>query len=66
MFLKNIGPFELIILLVIVVLIFGVGRVGELGGALGKAIRDFRKEVRGDAGNKKEEKTDKGSEDKDL
>ena len=43
--LRNIGPLELIILLVIVLLIFGVGRLGELGGALGKTIREFRKEV---------------------
>jgi len=43
--LRNIGPFELLVLLVIVVLIFGVGRLGDLGGALGKTIREFRKEV---------------------
>ncbi len=45
MFLKNIGPAELLLLLVIVVLIFGVGKVGDLGGALGKSIREFRREV---------------------
>ncbi len=43
--LRNIGPLELLILLVIVLVIFGIGRLGELGGALGKAIRDFRKEL---------------------
>jgi sec-independent protein translocase protein TatA len=45
MFLKNIGPLELIILLVIVAMIFGVGRIAELGGALGKSISEFRREV---------------------
>lgn len=45
MFLKNIGPLELIILLVIVAMIFGVGRIAELGGALGKSISAFRREV---------------------
>ncbi len=39
----GIGPTELIIILVIVMIIFGVGRLPQVGGALGKAIRDFRK-----------------------
>jgi sec-independent protein translocase protein TatA len=38
----RLGPFELIIVLVIVVIIFGVGRLPEIGGAVGKAIREFR------------------------
>ena len=39
----NLGPTELIIILVIVIIIFGVGRCGEVGSALGKSIREFRK-----------------------
>ena len=35
------GP-ELILILVIVMIIFGVGRLPEVGGALGKAIKQFR------------------------
>jgi sec-independent protein translocase protein TatA len=38
----RLGPFELIIVLVIVVIIFGVGRLPEIGGAVGKAISEFR------------------------
>jgi sec-independent protein translocase protein TatA len=38
----RLGPFELIIILVIVIIIFGVGRLPEIGGAVGKAIREFR------------------------
>ena len=38
----NIGITELIIVLVIVMIIFGVGRLTEIGGALGKSIREFR------------------------
>jgi sec-independent protein translocase protein TatA len=38
-----IGPWELIVVLVIVVVIFGAGRLSEVGGALGKSIREFRK-----------------------
>ncbi len=37
------GPFEAIIILLVVVLIFGVSKVGDLGGALGKSVREFRK-----------------------
>ena len=39
----GIGPLELIIVLVIVMLIFGVGKLSDIGGALGKSIREFRK-----------------------
>jgi sec-independent protein translocase protein TatA len=38
-----IGPWELVIVLVIVVVIFGAGRLSDVGGALGKSIREFRK-----------------------
>lgn len=39
----RLGPTELIIVLVIVMIIFGVGKLPQVGGALGKAIREFRK-----------------------
>ena len=39
----QLGVPELIIILVIFVLVFGVGKLGDVGGALGKAIREFRK-----------------------
>ena len=42
-FTRGIGVPELVIILVIVMIIFGVGRLPEVGGALGKAIREFRK-----------------------
>ena len=38
----GLGPTELIIVLVIVLIIFGVGKLPEIGGAMGKAIREFR------------------------
>jgi sec-independent protein translocase protein TatA len=38
----NLGGWEWIILLVIVLIVFGVGRLPEIGGALGKSIREFR------------------------
>src|ERR1700738_2865274 len=39
----SLGPWELIVILVIVVVIFGAGRLSEVGGAVGKSIREFRK-----------------------
>jgi sec-independent protein translocase protein TatA len=39
---------EWIIILIIVVLLFGVGRVGKIGGEIGTAIRQFREGLKGD------------------
>ena len=35
------GPFELIIILIIVILIFGAKRLKNLGGDLGSAVKGF-------------------------
>lgn len=48
-----IGGFELIIILVIVVLIFGVGKLPEVGGAIGRGIREFKENVNADDADKK-------------
>jgi sec-independent protein translocase protein TatA len=37
------APSHLLILLVIVLIIFGPSKLGDVGGAMGKAIRDFKK-----------------------
>jgi sec-independent protein translocase protein TatA len=41
-----LGTWELLIILVIVILVFGVGRISKIGGELGKGIRSFREGVR--------------------
>ena len=51
----RVGPTELIIVLVIVLIVFGVGRLPEIGGAMGKAIREFRRTQTGEV---EEEKTE--------
>ena len=38
----NLGPTELIIILVIVILIFGVNKIPKLGKGLGEGIRNFK------------------------
>ncbi len=50
----RIGPTELIIVLVIVMIIFGVGKLPEIGGSMGKAIREFRKTQTTDLGETSE------------
>lgn len=42
----GLGMQELIIILVIVVLIFGAGKLPEVGSAIGKAIKGFKKSVK--------------------
>jgi len=39
----NIGPGELILVLVIVLIIFGPGKLPDIGSAIGKGVREFRK-----------------------
>lgn len=52
----SLGVPELLIILVIVVIFFGVGRLPELGGALGRSIREFRKATTEDDTPSTEEK----------
>lgn len=41
----HLGPTELIIILVIIILLFGVGRIGKITSELGKGIREFRRNL---------------------
>ncbi len=51
----GLGTTELIIILVLVMIIFGAGKLPQVGGALGKGLRNFKDGVK--EGN--EEKTEK-------
>lgn len=46
--LGNIGPLEIIVVLVIALIVFGPKRLPELGNSLGKGIREFKDSVTGD------------------
>jgi len=46
--LGSLGPFELVIILVVVLLLFGVGRISRIGGELGKGIRAFKDGLSGE------------------
>jgi sec-independent protein translocase protein TatA len=58
----SLGTTELIIILVIVLLIFGVGRVSKIGSELGQGIREFRKGLTEGTEDDKEDKADKDEE----
>jgi sec-independent protein translocase protein TatA len=57
----TIGTTELIIILVIVVLLFGIGRISKVGSELGKGIRSFKEGLKGEDKDDedKSEKSDK-------
>jgi sec-independent protein translocase protein TatA len=55
-FLRDFGLPELLIILVIIVILFGPGRIGKVAGELGKGIRSFRDGLGGKEGEKKAEK----------
>lgn len=44
---QSLGPMELLIILLIVVAVFGGGKLAELGGSLGKGIKEFRDATKG-------------------
>ncbi len=56
----GLGPTELIIILVIIIIVFGVGRISKIGGELGSGIKAFKEGLQGD----EEEKADSESEEK--
>jgi sec-independent protein translocase protein TatA len=46
---------EIVLILLVVLIVFGVGKLPEVGGAIGKGIREFRKAQRGEYDEEKEE-----------
>jgi sec-independent protein translocase protein TatA len=51
----GMGATELIVVLVVALLIFGPGKLPEIGGALGRGIRDFRKALEHKGGEEESE-----------
>ena len=60
----SFGLPEILIILVVVLLLFGPGRIGKVAGELGSGIRNFRKGLQGDDEKTPENKKDE-SESKD-
>ncbi len=55
----RIGPTELVIILVIILIIFGAGRLPEIGGAMGKGIRAFKRGQSGEDGGEEGDEDEK-------
>ncbi|MCJ7511109.1 MAG: twin-arginine translocase TatA/TatE family subunit [Dehalococcoidia bacterium] len=53
---QQLGPFEIILIVLAILLVFGVGKVADLGGALGRSIREFRRELK--EGQEEEQKVE--------
>ena len=49
------GPWEIVLIVVLALVLFGGGKLAGVGKALGQSIRDFKKEVKGDDASKPEE-----------
>ena len=58
----RLGTTELIIVLVIVVLIFGVGRIGKIAGELGSGVKAFREGLKDEEAEAEETKAEETSE----
>ena len=55
----RIGPWEIALVLVIILIVFGVGKLPQVGGAIGKGLRAFRKGQRGEDEEEEEEEKPK-------
>ncbi len=49
----GLGPMELTIILVIILIIFGAGRLPEIGSGIGKGIKNFKKSIKDTESEKK-------------
>ncbi|MBN1450230.1 MAG: twin-arginine translocase TatA/TatE family subunit [Anaerolineales bacterium] len=59
----NLGLPEILGILLVVIILFGVGRISKIGGELGSGIREFRNAVKDpDAEEEKEEEKESGEE----
>ncbi len=55
----GLGPMELVLILVIVLIIFGAGRLPEIGSGIGKGIKNFKSSLKDTENEKIENKDDK-------
>ena len=58
---RDIGPLQILVVLFIIMLLFGVGKLPEVGAGLGKGFREFRSAIR--SGEEQEEKKPAASKD---
>ena len=51
----RLGPWEIALIVIIILIVFGVGKLPQVGGAMGKAIRSFKAGQKGDLDEDEEE-----------
>jgi len=56
----RIGPVELGLILLIVIAVFGAGKLASLGGALGRGVKDFRSAMKDNEQEPKKEEEEPG------
>mgnify|MGYP001465651475 CR=1 FL=1 len=55
----RMGPWEIALIVVIILIVFGVGKLPQIGGAVGKGLRSFRKAQAGEDEEEEEEEKPK-------
>jgi len=48
------GPWEIVLILIVVLFVFGVGKLPEAGKSIGRAIYEFKKSIKDESSEKKE------------
>jgi sec-independent protein translocase protein TatA len=56
------GPWEIALIVVIILIVFGVGKLPQVGGAIGKGIRSFRKAQSGELDDEEDEEEEEEEE----
>ena len=51
----KMGPWEIALIVVIILIVFGVGKLPQVGGAIGRGLRSFRKAQAGESTDDEEE-----------
>ena len=51
----GLGPGELILLILVILIIFGAGKIPQIGSSLGKGLKNFRQAMKGEEEPKEEE-----------
>ena len=49
---SRLGPWEIVLILIVVLFVFGVGKLPEAGKSIGRAIYEFKKSLRDDSSEK--------------
>jgi sec-independent protein translocase protein TatA len=57
----RLGPLEIGLILVIILIVFGVGKLPQVGSAVGKTLRNFKKAQSGDDDDEKNQSTVKSA-----